>query len=131
MMPSAYQPVLPSSPTLDPESGEYIDQTKVGRKKSLVRPDREKIEPGHRQWHYHNTVAQLQNDGGSRLGVMPSSMCLSIIVLSTTIIALVYVDRTHRIYNLFIQLLEIFLSEKASGEESRFLPEMRMCTSPA
>ncbi|QRV80228.1 chitin synthase [Ceratobasidium sp. AG-Ba] len=38
------------------------------RKKSLVRPDREKIEPGHRQWHYRNHVAD-----GSRIAVMPSA----------------------------------------------------------
>ncbi|KAF8753934.1 Glycosyltransferase like family 2 [Rhizoctonia solani] len=37
------------------------------RKKSLVRPDREKIEPGHRQWHYRSHVGD-----GSRVDVMPS-----------------------------------------------------------
>ncbi|KAJ7463662.1 hypothetical protein FB451DRAFT_458227 [Mycena latifolia] len=44
----------------------------VMRKKSLVRPDREKIEPGHRQWHYRSTVAQLEEEGQGRVGVMPS-----------------------------------------------------------
>jgi chitin synthase len=44
----------------------------VGRKKSLVRPDREKIEPGHRQWHYRTHAAQMQNETG-RVGVQPSS----------------------------------------------------------
>lgn len=43
---------------------------RVGRKKSLVRPDREKIEPGHRQWYYRNHVAQMEDEGR----VMPSSM---------------------------------------------------------
>ncbi|CEL54318.1 chitin synthase [Rhizoctonia solani AG-1 IB] len=38
------------------------------RKKSLVRPDREKIEPGHRQWHYRSHVAD-----GARVDVMPSA----------------------------------------------------------
>ncbi|KAJ7644426.1 glycosyltransferase family 2 protein [Roridomyces roridus] len=45
----------------------------VGRKKSLVRPDREKIEPGHRQWHYRSTVANLEEEGAGRVGVMPST----------------------------------------------------------
>ncbi|CAE6469196.1 unnamed protein product [Rhizoctonia solani] len=38
------------------------------RKKSLVRPDREKIEPGHRQWHYRSHVAD-----GARVDVQPSA----------------------------------------------------------
>lgn len=69
-MPSAYQPQLPpDSPGL--EAG-YPDG-RVGRKKSLVRPDREKIEPGHRQWHYRTHAAQLENASAGRVGVMPSS----------------------------------------------------------
>ncbi|TFY54912.1 hypothetical protein EVJ58_g8581 [Rhodofomes roseus] len=36
----------------------------VGRKKSLVRPDREKIEPGHRLWHYRNHAQQMEDEGG-------------------------------------------------------------------
>jgi len=68
--PSAYANQLSS----DPEGGEYHDPSKISRKKSLVRPDREKIEPGHRQWHYHNHVAQLDSDGPSpRFGIMPST----------------------------------------------------------
>ncbi|KAJ7723021.1 hypothetical protein B0H14DRAFT_3623512, partial [Mycena olivaceomarginata] len=55
----------------DPESADY---ERVMRKKSLVRPDREKIEPGHRQWHYRSTVANLEEEGpGRAMGVMPSS----------------------------------------------------------
>ncbi|KAF9446274.1 glycosyltransferase family 2 protein [Macrolepiota fuliginosa MF-IS2] len=69
-MPSAYQPHLSYSG--DPES-DYVDPARVGRKKSLVRPDREKIEPGHRQWHYRSHVAQLEQEGNSRVGIMPSS----------------------------------------------------------
>ncbi|KAJ7467425.1 glycosyltransferase family 2 protein [Mycena galericulata] len=49
----------------DPEGGAVL------RKKSLVRPEREKIEPGHRQWHYRSTVAQLEEE--EALGVMPST----------------------------------------------------------
>ena len=52
---------------------------RMGRKKSLVKPDREKIEPGHRQWYYRNHVAQMESEGR----VMPSSMlaicCLPVI----------------------------------------------------
>ncbi|KAJ7572008.1 glycosyltransferase family 2 protein [Mycena floridula] len=65
-MPSAYQ----NSGSLDPEG--YADPSRVLRKKSLVRPDREKIEPGHPQWHYRSHVAQMEEDGG-RVGVMPST----------------------------------------------------------
>nr|GAT52894.1 glycosyltransferase family 2 protein [Mycena chlorophos] len=50
----------------DPESG-------MLRKKSLVRPDREKIEPGHRQWHYRTHVAQLEEEAPGRVGVLPST----------------------------------------------------------
>lgn len=66
-MPSAYQPHLN-----DPELSDQFDPTKFGRKKSLVRPDREKIDPGHRQWHYRSHVAQLEEEGRGRVGVMPS-----------------------------------------------------------
>lgn len=70
-MPSAYQQQLPTdSPNL--EAGAFNDG-RVGRKKSLVRPDREKIEPGHRQWHYRTHAAQLENSSSGRVGVMPSS----------------------------------------------------------
>lgn len=65
-MPSPYQ----QGPGYDVETG---DVSGVGRKKSLVRPDREKIEPGHRQWHYRSHLAQAE-DEGQRVGVMPSSM---------------------------------------------------------
>lgn len=64
-MPSAYQ----QGPGYDAETGDVG----VGRKKSLVRPDREKIEPGHRQWHYRSHLAQAE-DEGQGVGVMPSSM---------------------------------------------------------
>ncbi|OBZ68586.1 Chitin synthase 5 [Grifola frondosa] len=61
---SAYQSTSPTTP--DPafvEAGGYGD-SRVGRKKSLVRPDREKIEPGHRQWYYRNHAAEMEQEGG-------------------------------------------------------------------
>jgi len=67
---SAYLPQLTSG---DPEGSDQYDPSRVGRKKSLVRPDREKIDPNHRQWHYRTHVAQLEEEGTGRLGVMPSS----------------------------------------------------------
>ena len=45
---------------------------RVNRKRSLVRPERERIEPGHRQYHYRNMASQL--DEHSTRHVMPSSM---------------------------------------------------------
>ncbi|KAI0049267.1 glycosyltransferase family 2 protein [Auriscalpium vulgare] len=66
---SAYQSVQPSSP--DPESGFAADPSLMARKKSLVRPDREKIEPGHRQWHYRTHAAQFE--GADANLVQPST----------------------------------------------------------
>ncbi|GAA96507.1 glycosyltransferase family 2 protein [Mixia osmundae IAM 14324] len=40
----------------------------VRRKKSLVRPDREKIDPGHRLYNYRNHAAAMQADGTGRVG---------------------------------------------------------------
>ena len=57
----------PSDPTLA-EAGGYSG---VGRKKSLVRPEREKIEPGHRQWHYRSHAAGEHNSSPG-VNVMPS-----------------------------------------------------------
>src|ERR1700761_204377 len=48
-------PPTPGSPDPNVDFGE-----RVARKRSLVRPDREKIEPGHRQWHYRNQAAKLE-----------------------------------------------------------------------
>jgi chitin synthase len=70
-MPSPYQNNH-LAPPYDPEQGDF-DAARVGRKKSLVRPDREKIEPGHRQWHYRSHIAQAEDEGAGRVGVMPSS----------------------------------------------------------
>lgn len=40
------------------------------RKKSMVRPDRERIDPNHRLWHYREHAADGERGG---LGVLPSS----------------------------------------------------------
>ncbi|KZT01163.1 glycosyltransferase family 2 protein, partial [Laetiporus sulphureus 93-53] len=55
--------------------------TAVNRKKSLVRPDREKIEPGHRLYHYRNHAAQMEDEGGgnaipSTTGNVPQTQLL-------------------------------------------------------
>lgn len=72
ILPSAYENQL--SPTFAKSDGaDYLDPARVGRKKSLVKPDREKIEPGHRQWHYRTHAAQMQNEGTGRVGVQPST----------------------------------------------------------
>ena len=66
---SYQQNPLPPTPS-DVENG---FEAKVSRKKSLVRPDREKIEPGHRQWHYRNHAAQLEDESKGKGGLFPSS----------------------------------------------------------
>jgi len=68
----------------DPEQGDF-DPSRVGRKKSLVRPDREKIEPGHRQWHYRSHIAQAEDEGMGRVGVMASSTFHTSIYLKNNI----------------------------------------------
>ncbi|KAF8203852.1 glycosyltransferase family 2 protein [Pholiota molesta] len=70
-MSSAYVPTLSSG--IDPEHSDQFDPARVNRKKSLVRPDREKIDPSHRQWHYRSHVAQAEEEGNVRVGVMPST----------------------------------------------------------
>ncbi|KAL4401855.1 Chitin synthase, class 3 [Malassezia pachydermatis] len=47
--------------------------TGVQRKKSMVRPERERMDPNHRQWHYRNHAAQMDNTHGSNVAYMPSS----------------------------------------------------------
>jgi hypothetical protein len=67
------QPLPPTPQDLmhdpDEETAGGVFGARVARKKSLVKPDREKIEPGHRQWYYRNHAAQMENEGR----VMPSS----------------------------------------------------------
>ncbi|KAH9854364.1 glycosyltransferase family 2 protein [Lenzites betulinus] len=64
---SAYQSTSPPPVDADVEGAFVGADGRVGRKKSLVKPDREKIEPGHRQWHYRNHAAQMMNDGGDAI----------------------------------------------------------------
>ncbi|THH08720.1 hypothetical protein EW146_g8900 [Bondarzewia mesenterica] len=69
---SAYHNMMP--PTSPDPEGRYTmaDAALAGRKKSLVRPDREKIEPGHRQWYYRTHAAQLEDESNTNL-VQPST----------------------------------------------------------
>jgi chitin synthase len=46
---------------------------KMARKKSLVRPDRERIDPSHPQWHYRTHAARMGEQNGSNMAVLPSS----------------------------------------------------------
>jgi chitin synthase len=68
---SRTQQSLPPTPGAVEGGPDFADR--VSRKKSLVRPDREKIEPGHRQWYYRNHAAELENNGSGRVGLLPSS----------------------------------------------------------
>ncbi|KAJ7158659.1 glycosyltransferase family 2 protein [Mycena filopes] len=53
---------------------EVDDGGNITRKKSLVRPERQRIGPGHRQWHYRSRVAQLEEEeeGGAEFLPMVS-----------------------------------------------------------
>ncbi|PCH34443.1 glycosyltransferase family 2 protein [Wolfiporia cocos MD-104 SS10] len=70
---TAYQnkPLPSPGSELDPAFVEAGAGAGVGRKKSLVRPDREKVEPGHRLYHYRNHAAQMEDVGGGN--AMPST----------------------------------------------------------
>ena len=63
-------PPTPDDAVLEGGAGSGFEPS---RKKSLVRPDREKIGPGHRLWHYRTHAQQLEEEGG-RVGLMPSCM---------------------------------------------------------
>ena len=117
-MPSAYHAHLPY--TGDPESPELSDVSKVGRKKSLVRPDREKIDPGHRQWHYRSHVAQLEQEGNARVGVMPSSAS------AESFLQVHLID-----FFLRIQQRETSHNRTPSDEDSHSLAVRRMCMNQA
>ncbi|KAG9313286.1 glycosyltransferase family 2 protein [Chiua virens] len=61
----------PSHP--DKETSEFLERVRVStlrKRRSLVRPDREKIEFGHRQWHYRN---HIENADNRRVAVQPST----------------------------------------------------------
>jgi len=61
--------------TLDPEHGFSAHNDQFRRKKSLVRPDRERMDPNHRQWYYRNHAAHMDvmASNGGRVGYMPST----------------------------------------------------------
>ena len=50
---------------------------KMARKKSLVRPDRERIDPSHPQWHYRTHAARMGEQNGSNMAVLPSSKLIT------------------------------------------------------
>jgi chitin synthase len=51
---------------------------KMSRKKSLVKPDRERIDPSHPQWHYRTHAARMGEQNGSNMAVLPSSKPIAI-----------------------------------------------------
>ncbi|KAK0214132.1 hypothetical protein IW262DRAFT_1497334 [Armillaria fumosa] len=61
------QPAFAGRRGIGPRSGEG------GTEKEPGGTDREEIELGHRQWHYRSHVAQLEEEGTGRLGVIPST----------------------------------------------------------
>lgn len=66
---------------VDSELGGGFSNSNFKRKKSLVRPDRERMDPSHRQWYYRNHAAQMDSydangEGGARrqrVDYMPST----------------------------------------------------------
>ncbi|KAK0549778.1 Chitin synthase, class 3 [Tilletia horrida] len=78
--PQANRPISASSLTADPEAGFSAanPNSDMRRKRSLVRPDRERMDPNHRQWYYRNHAAQMetmdsQGGPGRPLGFAPST----------------------------------------------------------
>lgn len=55
--------------TSNPQGFSSSNGADVRRKKSMVRPERERIDPGHRLWHYREHAAQ------DEMNVMPSCKC--------------------------------------------------------
>lgn len=45
----------------------------ITRKKSLVRPERARADPTHRQWHYRNHAVQMDQNQNSKVMYMPST----------------------------------------------------------
>lgn len=105
--PSAYQPQYGAD--VEAQDGDG----RVSRKKSLVRPDREKIEPGHRQWHYRSHVDD------AAVGVQPSSK-LPLLCDGDDIVALTP----------YLQQLATFLKAVCAGA-SHFSAATRMYTNLA
>lgn len=61
----------------DPEGGFSGTNANFRRKKSLVRPDRERMDPSHRQWYYRNHAANMDaidaNGRAAGFSYMPST----------------------------------------------------------
>lgn len=61
----------------DPEGGFSGSNANFRRKKSLVRPDRERMDPSHRQWYYRNHAANMDaidaNGRAAGFSYMPST----------------------------------------------------------
>ncbi|KAK0518266.1 Chitin synthase, class 3, partial [Tilletia horrida] len=80
--PPSNRPISGSSLLGDPEAGGFSaanPNSDMRRKRSLVRPDRERMDPNHRQWYYRNHAAQmdtLDSQGGparTPIGFAPST----------------------------------------------------------
>ena len=73
--PNSSSTALTQMNSLDPESGFSAQNANFRRKKSLVRPDRERMDPNHRQWYYRNHAAHMDvmAASGGRVGYMPST----------------------------------------------------------
>uniref|UniRef100_V5EKX4 chitin synthase n=2 Tax=Kalmanozyma brasiliensis (strain GHG001) TaxID=1365824 RepID=V5EKX4_KALBG len=73
--PNSSSAALAQVNSLDPESGFSAQNANFRRKKSLVRPDRERMDPNHRQWYYRNHAAHMDvmAASGGRVGYMPST----------------------------------------------------------
>ncbi|GAC94099.1 glycosyltransferase [Pseudozyma hubeiensis SY62] len=73
--PNSSSTALTQVASLDPESGFSAHNDNFRRKKSLVRPDRERMDPSHRQWYYRNHAAHMDvmAASGGRVGYMPST----------------------------------------------------------
>ena len=56
---------LPRSSNIHRQDSQGAD---VRRKKSLVKPDRERVDPGHRLWNYRNHAAAMEFDGNGMVG---------------------------------------------------------------
>lgn len=131
-LPSAYHPQL-----TDPEYSDQFDPSRVARKKSLVKPDREKIDQNHRQWHYRSHVAQLEEEGNTRVGVLPSSthtcyLCFSRTLVETSFLSifpwLLHTNFYYK-YSFFSLIQPPGITH--SGEDVPSLPERRMFTNLA
>lgn len=66
-----------SNALLDTEGGFSSSNANFRRKKSLVRPDRERMDPNHRQWYYRNHAANMDaidaNGRAAGFSYMPST----------------------------------------------------------